>query len=118
MQKESNNMASPVDVEFDTTFGTAYVQLSGNAVESTDELSACMFVDRDSAGEVVGIEHIDLKQALPVDELAETLNLDTAQVAALYDAQHRLMQLMNSKTSFSTDGTISAQSGDWNTIPA
>lgn len=105
-------------IEYDTSFGTAYVKLNNREVHSTTEYDDVIFVDRDVDGRVVGVEHIDLNGPLPVSDLVRALRLDSSESHALEEASRTLVQLMSSTSMYSTDGSLHMNPSAWQAVPA
>jgi len=62
-----------VEFEFDSEADAAYIRLSEKEVEETQKVDSKTILDRDSEGEIVGIEILDASNRFP--EIAQ-LNIN------------------------------------------
>lgn len=56
-----------IKIEYDPTANAAYVRLSTQPVEESEEVSDRIVLDFDSEGRVVGVEFLDALHQLPRD---------------------------------------------------
>jgi uncharacterized protein YuzE len=72
-----------LSLEIDQDAGAAYLQFSDCAVTRSVEFNDHIIVDLDVHGVVVGIELLDLKKSVPLDELVEKFHVRTEAFALL-----------------------------------
>lgn len=70
-------------LDIDQEAGAAYLQFSGDDVAKSVEFDDYIVVDLDAHGVVVGIEILDLKKSVPLDELTDQYHIRTEALAIL-----------------------------------